>query len=579
MTRLPAGCIALLAVLAACSSDSTGPNPGPNLNCGTLQPATLAPGQYVIIDPINQSPCAAVPASGGGSAEYLYVAASTAGTETQSGISGAYSITGAGGTAASASVAALPEPLLKAFRPPTGAAQFHHMLRLREQAEAASGAVRFSAAIGAGPNFAVAPTVGSQKTFNVCATTDCTSFVQVSATAKNVGGKVAIYQEDGLPAGVGFTQTEIDNVAQLFDGYLYPIDTTNFGRESDIDANGVVEVLLSGKINALSKSICSQGSVILGYFLSTDLNPSQAGSNKGEVFYSIVPDTASTLTPGCTPISRRFASSNLAPTFIHEFQHMISYAQHVLVANGSSSEETWLNEGLSHYAEELGGRLIPNAANPTLPSGSNTYGQFSLSNFQNAYGYLEQPEGTFLIEPISSSGELEERGANWLFVRWAADQFGTSTPNPDPPNFVVRATNFTRSLVQTAQVGAVNVANRTGRSFSDLVTLWQMANYLDNLPGFSPADSLIQYRNLDLRNIYSQLNASSPSFFPKPYPLVPDVTTGTYTKSGTLRQGSAHHVRIQQAAGAAAVALKLTASSNTPISGTLVPRIGLVRIK
>ena len=47
---------------------------------------------------------------------------------------------------------------------------------------------------------------------------------------------------------------------------------------------------------------------------------------------------------------------------------MISYNQHVLVAAGSA-EDTWLNEGLSHFAEELGGRSVPDAeCQPTSSS-------------------------------------------------------------------------------------------------------------------------------------------------------------------------------------------------------------------
>jgi hypothetical protein len=302
----------------------------------------------------------------------------------------------------------------------------------------------------------------------------------------------------------------------------------------------VVEVLLTGKINELSKSFCSDGSVILGYFLSSDLLPKSQGnpgSNEGEVFYSIVPDPNNKLLPpGCRPISLRFAQSNLSPTFIHEFQHMISYGQKVLIGGGTSAEETWLNEGMSHYAEELGGRLIPDSANPTLPPGGNTYTQFALSDFQNASDYLTLPEQTFLIEPRTSNGDLKERGANWLFVRWLVEGFGTATPNPAKPTFTVRATDMT-------------------------------------------ADSLLQYKDLNLRSIYSQLHASDPSVFAQAYPLIPDSTRGTYLHAGTLKQGSARHVRILQAAGAAGVQLLLTGSNRAPIASTIVPRIGLVRIK
>lgn len=584
MIRKPVGwaLAAMLASLAACG-DSTGPGVTPDCSASRT-PNPLLVGEPAITDPVTQSPITVIPPAGPAGAEYLYVAAATAGQQTQNGLSAAYTLKGTGGTP-SASVAALPALVRSAFQRPASAAAFHLRLRVREQAEAATSTARFSpmvaAAIARSPDLAVTrPSTGSQKTFEVCADVDCKCFTPVTATAKNVSGKVAIYQEDNLPSGVGFSQADIDNVATLFDEYLYPIDTTNFGRETDIDNNGVVEVLLSGKINQLSKSFCADGSVILGYFLSTDLEPTLAHSNRGEVFYSIVPDPNNALLPSsCRPINLRFAQSNLAPTFIHEFQHMISYGQHVLVGKGTSSEETWLNEGLSHYAEELGGRLIPDNANPTLPAGANTYTQFALSDFQNAYDYLKAPEQSFLIEPATSNGELSERGANWLFVRWLAEGFGSAAPSPAKPAFTVRATDLTRKLVQTAETGATNVQNRTGRSFSDLVVLWQMANYLDDLPGFVPADSLLQYRNFDLRDIFAQLHTSDPNTFPNVYPLTPDSTTGSYSATGTLKQGSAHHVRILQAPGAPGIQLELTGSGGQPISASILPRTGLVQIK
>src|SRR5437879_12228080 len=48
--------------------------------------------------------------------------------------------------------------------------------------------------------------------------------------------------------------------------------------------------------------------------------------------------------------------NSLVPvTFIHEVQHMISFGQHYLRRAGAP-EVLWLNEGLSHFAAEMGGR-------------------------------------------------------------------------------------------------------------------------------------------------------------------------------------------------------------------------------
>jgi hypothetical protein len=569
--------ILLLASVAACSDDSSGPNPPPSLNCNQVTPTALSPGEASVSDPTATSPCVAVPsvpAAGSSGAEYLYVAAATAGQQTSSGITGQYAITGASLNNAVADEGPLPSPLLSAFKPPLTAEKFHAMLRQREKQTARDPRTAFRAKV-AHPSLATVPPPdsGAQKAFFVCRNANCDSpFVQVTATAQHVGAKVVIFVDNAASATQRYSATDLKNVGRLFDNFLYPIDTTNFGHESDIDGNGVVYVLLSPQINKLSGNCNSTNSVILGYFFSVDLEPGQTGSNNAEIFYSIVPDPVS---PICT-LSRSFALDNLPPTFIHEFQHMISYGQHALTLNGDA-EDTWLNEGLSHYAEELGGRLIPDDQNPTLGRSPNTLTQFAFANYDNAYKYLSNPETTALIESAQSSGTLTERGANWLMVRWLTEQFGTSTE--DPSQFIVKGTDFTLKLEATTRVGADNVAQQSGQSFSDLDTYWNLANYLDHLPGFTPADPRLGYLGLNLRSKFAQLNQQDPDTYSRPYPLAPDsTTTGTYQRAGTLKQGSGHHVRIKQAPGAAAVQFRLAGTNGAAISSDLVPRIGLVRI-
>ncbi len=137
-------------------------------------------------------------------------------------------------------------------------------------------------------------------------------------------------------------------------------------------------------------------------------------SNKGEVFYSIVADPTGTLSCAHTTTSVQ----RLVPvTFVHEFQHMISFNQHVLV-RGGDAEVLWLNEGLSHYAEELGGR--------SYPSGSPEFSRFTIGDLYNAYHYLDSTDTHFLL-PTSGIGSLAERGAAWLFVRYLVDQYAGDT--------------------------------------------------------------------------------------------------------------------------------------------------------
>jgi hypothetical protein len=539
--------------LAGCS-DGTGPG-NPPLDCSAQTTVTLGIGEHQIIDPTQSGACLRLPTAGSAGAEHLYVALATAGQEAPDGISASYEV--AGSSPATAAPPAMASAALSAFRKPLPPQGFHSMLRQRERMLSATGS---AALFSLGRTDALAapkPSVGDKDTFSVCANTSCSSFAQAPATVQSVGNKVAIYLDDTAPTP-GYDVSGLDSLSVLFDNFLYPIDTVAFGRESDIDGNGVVIVLLTPRVNQLSPDCNNTNQMILGYFFGADLLPlssNNPGSNEAEIFYGLVPDPSNT---SCT-VSKSEAASRLPPTFIHEFQHMISFNQHVLV-RGGSSEDTWLNEGLSHFAEELGGRQVPDAECPAAASCADEF--LGQGDLVNAFDYLSSPEDFFLIEPGSSTGKLEERGANWLFVRWLADHFAADT---------ILGTELTRQLLATNQVGSANVSARTGVDFSTLVGQWQLANYLTGLPGFAATSDRLRYKSWNFRAV-----ADSNGI---PYPLVPDVTNGSgYTHTGVLRAGSGRHIRVVQAAGAGPVDMQLTDPTGTAVSSSVTPRVALVRI-
>ena len=550
LCRIP---LAGVLLLAACGG--SGPDDDPTVDCSGLSPTTLAVGEATIID-ANEQGCVRLPAVGTAGAEHLYVALAGEGEERPAGATADYALDG--GEVASA-------VRLSASRgaPRTGgpAGRFHLRLRDRERELAArAGGQALSRASRAAATRP--PAIGEERTFQVCETPTCEDFVEATATARVVAERVAIYLDNTAPTG-GYTDGDLQAVATLFDNYLYPIDTTAFGRESDIDANDVVVVLLTQRINELSPDCNSSESVILGYFFGLDLLPAEPNSNIGEIFYGLVPDPDS---PSCT-ISREYATGQLPSAFIHEFQHMISFNQHVLEAGGTATEDTWLNEGLSHYAEELGGRLLPDVECPAF---DNCETQFIGPNITNAYLYLEDPAAHFLVEPGNSQGELEERGANWLFVRWLVDHFASEQPVGN---------DFTRRLVATANRGSGNVETETGESFPELVAAWQLANYTEDLENFTPLDDRLEYTSWAFRDIY-QLNFEQ-GIFAKPYPLTPPVTSdGDVGLTGTLRGGSGVHLRVVQPPSSPEIELRLTDGDGiAPVAAGVQPRIALVRIR
>jgi len=551
--------IAGVAVLAACGGDSTGPSTSTSggLNCGGTTPTQVAAGAHLVFDPATSGGCLVLPAAGAAGAEHLVVALSTSGQVTNSGLSTAYTLSGKPGGSVSAAIAALPESPSRLQPSVSPAARFHDMLRAKGRALAHETAIQ--RAVTRLPTLAAA-VPAAQRSFLICANTDCTSFATVTAALKHQGSHGLVYVDTLAPTG-GFTQNDLDGLGSLFDRFVYPIDTTSFGRETDLDGNGAVIILLTPAVNRLSGNCNVTQSVILGFFFPDDLIPGSAGSNDGEIFYGMVPDPNN---PQCT-VSRSFVLSSIGPTFLHELQHMISYGRHVVLGRGAA-EDNWLDEGLSRFAEELGGREIPDS----VCAPSTCMSQYSSDDITNAFTYLNKSvlEGSALIEAGNVDGTLPQNGANWLFVRWLADHFATDS---------ILGTSLTRALdgadspTGTALTGSTNASSITGVDFPTLVSEWQMANYLTSVATFTEPTARLRYKSWNLPAAFASQGS---------YPLQPDsVLTTAYSHSGTLREGSGRHLRVVQAPFAPAVTIGFAGGSGATVGASLVPRYGVARVK
>jgi hypothetical protein len=571
--RLP---VVLLALVAACGGDPIAPPPPPPPPPGSLptpsvacsgQPVTqLAVGEHVILDPVATSGCLRVPAAGAQGAQHLLVFASANGNRSASGVQGSYLLRGSS-PAASAAPEAGPETAAPqlfdagAGRRSAGA-EFDAMLRERERELLANPLLR-AAPRAAPPVTPAPPPLGDVRSFKACAALACSTVTTVTATARYVGTHVAVYIDNDVPQSDPLTPADAEELGEAFDTYHYPIDTTAFGRESDLDGNGVVIILMTDAVNSLTTD-CSNGRVV-GYFFGGDLLPI-ANSNNGEIFFTLVPAPQAGT---CNAIGRRTAVDNLKPTLIHEFQHMISFNQRALVRQGNS-EDVWLNEALSHFAEELGGRLIPNSE--CTPSFTSCRSQYTSSDLVNSYDYLANSEAHFVVYPNGSSGTLQERGAGWLLLRWSIDQFAADS---------ILGTQMTRALVGTTLSGTANLTAATGGSFATMIPQWLMAAYLDDgtdLPA-EPTGRL-RFKSWGFRTIWTNPLNQEPNGPFSGFPIVPDVISGTYSRSGNVKAGSGRHFLVTQAASGSAIDIQvLRSTAGTQLDPALVARFGLVRVR
>jgi hypothetical protein len=355
------------------------------------------------------------------------------------------------------------------------------------------------------------PAVGDKLSFNVLTPTN--SFQKVNATAKKVSARAVIYLDDEAPAN-GFTDADLQQLADLFDAPIHPTVTGVFGQPSDIDNNQRITILLTPRVNALTPR--GSASFAAGYFYGCDLLARSrcSGSNLGEIFYSLVPD------PNAQWSDRRTTSAVMSivpPVLAHEFQHMIHFSRRNL-----SIDALWLAEGLAHTAEEIvGDALQAQGASLSLVS------QFKSQNYNRAQRYLLAPGGISLLAE-SSPGSLELRGAAWLLLKYLRGHYGGSA--------------LLGALTGSALTGPANISQQTGKSWDALMRDFGVAVWADGAPQLSaPVDVLHTFRDFDPRAVIGPGGN---------YPLVPlQFAWSDFFATGSIGASSQTHFLLSAPAG------------------------------
>jgi hypothetical protein len=315
------------------------------------------------------------------------------------------------------------------------------------------------------------PVVGSivQINANISGNT-CTSPKQLhNAEVVAVLPNTIVLSDMQSPAG-GYTNAEMIDFGQAFDTLGYAVAVQNFGDPTDTDSNGRIAILFTPGVNVVP---APPGAVVGGLFAGRDLFPVAdcVGSNEGEMFYMPVPDPNATLNGNYT--DKAEVARGTIGILVHEFQHLINAGRRIYVNNALVGEEVWLNEGLSHIAEELlyyrvsGNTPGSNIDLPFLqssPAQLAAANEYAVDNIFRLMSYATAP-GT--NSPFSQSDGLEMRGAIWQLLRYSADRKGGSHQS-------------TRSsLVNSTTAGQANFNAVLG----DIITLsrdWAVAQFTDD---------------------------------------------------------------------------------------------------
>ncbi len=475
--------------------------------------------------------------------------------------------------------------------------------------------------LGAGLRAATAPSLGDTihftypvKQSDLSITCDTTQSSKITAVVKKVSNR-AIFVADVGNSGT-FSATDYQQFGDEFDNYIFAIDSAYFGGPADIDQNGHVYVLFTKEVNALTPK--NSSTFIGGFFIPTDLARRDASStsgsttagtcptsNEAEMLYLLAPDPTGTFSD---TVSVSFAKENARSVSSHEFQHLLSAENRIIKSNGTFNDlnDVWLDEGLSHIAEEIvglaaGGHSVrqnltfsqvtggaPAPIDPATQTQTDVFNTFLLDDFGRLARYFLNPSGTQTVALKDPGGipSLQMRGFAWVFLRWLGDHYGPSGNGAVPGSNEQALFQRLNSGGPSHQGGIDDVLGAVSDVAGKQVT-W--AELLSNFSIMPDVDDVVALQSSvqdlptwNLRNVFQGLHDNAGTGqnteFQKVYPL-------TVTSSGFVADsfpfdvnGSAEAYFTFGSTGAApAFVLRLTDPSGGGLAGSAAAQVTIVR--
>lgn len=250
-----------------------------------------------------------------------------------------------------------------------------------------------------------------------------TGYITVAATVKATDPIILVDDETIADPTYGpQVAAAVAEVVQVFSGMILPRDQRMFGNPSDVDNNGKIAMLLTSKLNDKTNGI-------LGFYTFIDVltnggpGSSTEASNECDLIFSVFPSST---------VSKPLVHSTLA----HELQHLINFNEKNLskvvsgagqtatwaaIDNNTVAEESWFNEGFSHFAEDVTG-FSDITSGPFQIVSASSCSTSSPGLFCNA-----QALNTASLVDDSGYVATKVRAINYLFIRYLFEQAGGAT--------------------------------------------------------------------------------------------------------------------------------------------------------
>ena len=365
---------------------------------------------------------------------------------------------------------------------------------------------------------------------NLCTT----GYKEIRAVVKKTTTHSTIVQDVAAPVP-GFSSSDFTEIGNEFESLIYPTDTIYFGKETDRNADGRVTILYTPEVNRATPS--GSAGFVAGFFWGGDLvkktEYDQLGiscpqTNEQEIFYMLVPDPSGTI--NSNPRSVATVKQNTRGTIAHEFQHMINQGRRLLNPVVDSAETTWLNEALSHFAEEIVGRAKRGYsdfqkltfADVNAPS-TQDYDAFFRQNFLRYRTWMQRPD-TSSPTSNASRNQLAPRGAAWMLLRYAADFHSGNNLK-----------SYLRNIVNGPDIGLRNMLQHSnGAQFDDLLSGWLISQFTDGLP-IPNLPARYQMKSWAVRDVMTSSHSSN-TFPLLVKPLPDNIETKSISGSGNYFQ-------------------------------------------
>lgn len=421
----------------------------------------------------------------------------------------------------------------------------------------------------------------------------CTSTSRVTGVVRGVGPHFTVVEDTAVVGGLdaAYFSELLDEIEEI----AWPVDSAYFGEPFDIDDNGSVIVLVTGEVNRLGAA---------GFFTRSDLSARDEcpASNEGEVLWVVAPDPNRRFGADVIPIG--LVESRLPGVVAHELQHLIHAERRIFEAGGDfeSVDLLWLNEAMSHIAEEVSGFYrggLATGANLDFadlgdPQVRTTFDRYHVGNFRFLQSYFRETAGVpALADRPVSRGELgRARGFGYLFLRWIADRYAAGGPpgivgSRSEETFFRSLTVGGGALLRSTEnvVGTLSATLGQTRTWEDLFGEYVTAPAVDDVtPSSVPLPGALVIPTWNLPAVYENAAASGFSLdFPDGFPLVPRlVLLGTIPESGftddlELLPSTASYYRLEGVFETPASHIRITGPNGGPLPATGDIRVTITR--